>query len=133
MSKNFIFTVAAILAVTCLGTFVFLRPKVRAGVSINNMRPYPPEAYEQWHKEEARVYSIVPLASTFSNAVVALGGDYTAVTNGDVYWADFRSVLPGDTNVSDIVLRVQDDKIEWQPFAPPSLKFPPHKTDESNH
>jgi len=133
MSKHFIFTVAAIVAVAAIGSFAFSRSKVRTGVSINNMRPFPPEVYDQWKKEEAKIYSFVPVASTFSNAVAVLGSDYTAVTNGDVYWAEFRSVLPGDTNVSDVVLRVQDDKIEWTPGAPPSLKFPLHKTDESNH
>ena len=132
ISRTFVFIGAVILVIAGVGVFQSSRHKTRY-VSIEYQRPYPPETIEQWDKQKARIYSIVPLDSTFSNAVAVLGSDFTAVTNGDVYWADFRSALPGDTNVSDVVLRVQDDKIEWLPFAPPSLKFPPHKSDETKH
>lgn len=96
------------------------------------MRPYSPETYEAWDKEEAEIYAIIPAGSSFSKAIAAFGSDYTAVTNGNFYWADFRCVLPGHTNVSDIILRVMDDKIEWVPMGG-RLKFPPHKSNETNH
>lgn len=134
ISKYFILIVAAIaVAVVGLGAFVFSRPKA-VPCCIQSMRPYPPEVYEQWHREEARVLAVLPKCSTFSNAVAILGSDYTTVSNDDtLFWVDFNCVLPGMTNKSDIIFLVENGIVEWRPMEPLSMKFPPYQHHASDH
>ena len=131
MSKTFVILFTATISLIGIGAFVILHPKQQIGYCINNGRPFPPETIAEWNREGVIIRSILPDYSSFSNVVAVLGSDYTAVTNGESYWADFRCILPGDTNVSYLTFQVHDGKASWTPGM--HIHFPPHKTSETSH
>jgi hypothetical protein len=117
MKQNgFAFVVTAIVAVGLAAAavaFVKSRPQPQY-VCINNLRPYPPEQYEKWRKEEAQVVAVVTNGSAFSNVVAILGTNFITFTNCyRLYFANFKYKLPGRTNSSCIAFRV-DERINDQ-------------------
>jgi hypothetical protein len=97
--------------------------------------PKSQEFYQEY-EEDLRIHVIVADGSTFSNVVAVLGGDYIAVTNNvgylppgvtNLYWADFMCVLPGDTNLTEVIFRVENDSVHWMPHATSTIQFPPHQ------
>lgn len=111
MKRNgFAFVVTAIVIVLAAAAVAFVtsRPKPQY-VCINNLRPYPPEQYEKWRKEEAQVGAIVTNGSAFSNAIAILGTNFITFTNCyRLYFANFKYTLPGRTNSSSIAFRVDE-------------------------
>jgi hypothetical protein len=94
--------------------------------------PYAPDVYEYWEQEGARIHAIIPEGTTFSNIVVILGSDYTTVTNRAMtIYAEFFCVLPGTTNISCVIFRVENNNVDWMPVAPPGTRFPPHQKRDS--
>jgi hypothetical protein len=93
------------------------------------MRPHPPEACEQWRRQEAKFYSIVPRGSTFSSAMAILGKDFTTVSNDPTwFYAEFRCELPGDDHLSTVTLVVRSNIVEWHPGFPKVWQAPEHES-----
>ena len=135
MTKNHFFTGAVILAIAGAGAFALLRPKIQTGVCINNLRPIDVETCERLRKEGvlpdyAMVNSVVPLGTPFTNAVAALGGDYTTVRFSDtMYYAQFKCILPGMTNYTFVNFQVESNVVVWTGYI--KIRFPAHPSDDS--
>ena len=117
LSKSLLFVggaVAAVVLVTGICVFHKARATSQANACINNLRPYPPEQYEKWRKEEAEVGAVVTNGSAFSNVVAILGTNFITFTNCyRLYFVNFKYKLPGRTNSSSIAFRV-DERINDQ-------------------
>jgi hypothetical protein len=132
--------IAIVVVISAATTVVFVKSRSKtANACINNLRPYPPEAYAEWGREEAKVLSIVPAGSTFSNVVAALGTNFVATTNYTmVYSANFKCKLPSTTNLLSISFRV-DESVSggesktsvqhlWDSYSPsPSETYKEHE------
>jgi hypothetical protein len=117
LSKSLLFAggaIAAVVLATGICIFHKTRANSQANACINNLRPYPPEQYEKWRKEEAAVGAVVTNGSAFSNVVAILGTNFITFTNCyRLYFANFKYKLPSRTNSSSIAFRV-DERINEQ-------------------
>jgi hypothetical protein len=130
ISTSYIFIGAVILAVADIGVFLFLRPKDQTHTVLNNGRPFDDATLAQMKKEDALVLSMVPLGTAFTNAVAALGSDYTTVRFSDtMYYAQFKCILPGMTNISYVHFRVESNIVVWTGYI--KIRFPAHPSDVS--
>ena len=129
MKRN-LFYLFGVLVLATLATGIFLFVRARPGVPgvLNNQRPHPPEQYEQWRREEAAFYSIVPRGSTFSNAVAILGRDFTIVSNdSNWFYAEFKYPLRGGNPLSIVTVVVRSNIAKWHPGFPKVWQAPKHE------
>jgi len=111
MTKSLIFVVVTIAAIAGIGTFIISRPKVQTSYScINNLPQFPEESIEKMKKQDEQVSALVPLGTTFSNAVAVLGDNFKLITNRNrPAYAVFKCTLPGTTNVSYVSFQLENN------------------------
>jgi len=108
LSKSFLFAggaIAAVVLATGICVFVKSRAETQNTSCINNLRPILAVA-RQNHPDPQQVLALVPLGTTFSNAVAILGTNYqTSETNAhNSFYVDFFS-----TNLGSFTIQIQSN------------------------